>query len=150
MTQRRMLTGDTPADNSPWPLGRFGSSTRRIAEPNRMLRVDCQQHAFTTRSEKPDEIRRDTLQIVRDYLAMGLDPEKTAIFLQTGSAISELTYCSRCASYNVMRNPTLKDEIKVKSGRQLSGTPSTPWDKPQTSWHSVPAVPVGEDQFASS
>ena len=73
---------------------------------------------FTTRSEKPDEIRRDTLEIVRDYLAMGLDPEKTAIFLQTEvPAISELTYLfAMLLPYNrVMRNPTLKDEIKVKN-----------------------------------
>ena len=50
-------------------------------------------HAFTTRSEHPAEIRRDCFEIVRDYLAMGIDPNRSTIFLQTEvPAIAELTY----------------------------------------------------------
>ena len=55
---------------------------------------------------------------VRDYLAMGLDPERSVIFLQSEvPAIAELTFLfAMLVPFNrVMRNPTLKDEIKVKN-----------------------------------
>ena len=72
MTQRRMLTGDTPTGQL--HLGHWVGSVRRRVELQ--SQAECfvliaNMHAFTTRSEKPDEIRLDTLQIVRDYLAMG-------------------------------------------------------------------------------
>ena len=154
MTQRRMLTGDTPTGQL--HLGHWVGSVRRRVELQ--SQAECfvliaNMHAFTTRSEKPDEIRRDTLQIVRDYLAMGLDPEKTAIFLQTEvPAISELTYLfAMLLPYNrVMRNPTLKDEIKVKNlGDNYSfGFPL--YAVGQTAdilAFRAHAVPVGEDQI---
>jgi len=74
-------------------------------------------HAFTTRADKPEDIRRDTIAIVKDYLAMGIDPERSTIFLQSEiPAIHELTFLfAMLLPFNrVMRNPTLKDEIKVK------------------------------------
>lgn len=154
MTQRRMLTGDTPTGQL--HLGHWVGSVRRRVELQ--SQAECfvliaNMHAFTTRSEKHDEIRRDTLQIVRDYLAMGLDPEKTAIFLQTEvPAISELTYLfAMLLPYNrVMRNPTLKDEIKVKNlGDNYSfGFPL--YAVGQTAdilAFRAHAVPVGEDQI---
>jgi tryptophanyl-tRNA synthetase len=154
MTQRRMLTGDTPTGQL--HLGHWVGSVRRRVELQ--SQAECfvliaNMHAFTTRSEKHDEIRRDTLQIVRDYLAMGLDPEKTAMFLQTEvPAISELTYLfAMLLPYNrVMRNPTLKDEIKVKNlGDNYSfGFPL--YAVGQTAdilAFRAHAVPVGEDQI---
>ena len=154
MTQRRMLTGDTPTGQL--HLGHWVGSVRRRVELQ--SQAECfvliaNMHAFTTRSDKHDEIRRDTLQIVRDYLAMGLDPEKTAIFLQTEvPAISELTYLfAMLLPYNrVMRNPTLKDEIKVKNlGDNYSfGFPL--YAVGQTAdilAFRAHAVPVGEDQI---
>ena len=154
MTQRRMLTGDTPTGQL--HLGHWVGSVRRRVELQNQAEcfvLIANMHAFTTRSEKPDEIRRDTLQIVRDYLAMGLDPEKTAIFLQTEvPAISELTYLfAMLLPYNrVMRNPTLKDEIKVKNlGDNYSfGFPL--YAVGQTAdilAFRAHAVPVGEDQI---
>ena len=154
MTQRRMLTGDTPTGQL--HLGHWVGSVRRRVELQNQAEcfvLIANMHAFTTRSEKPDEIRRDTLEIVRDYLAMGLDPEKTAIFLQTEvPAISELTYLfAMLLPYNrVMRNPTLKDEIKVKNlGDNYSfGFPL--YAVGQTAdilAFRAHAVPVGEDQI---
>ena len=154
MTQRRMLTGDTPTGQL--HLGHWVGSVRRRVELQ--SQAECfvliaNMHAFTTRSEKPDEIRRDTLQIVRDYLAMGLDPEKTAIFLQTEvPAISELTYLfAMLLPYNrVMHNPTLKDEIKVKNlGDNYSfGFPAVRRGPNRDILaFRAHAVPVGEDQI---
>ena len=154
MTQRRMLTGDTPTGQL--HLGHWVGSVRRRVELQ--SQAECfvliaNMHAFTTRSEKPDEIRRDTLQIVRDYLAMGLDPEKTAIFLQTEvPAISELTYLfAMLLPYNrVMRNPTLKDEIKVKNLGDTYSFGFPLYAVGQTAdilAFRAHAVPVGEDQI---
>ena len=120
MTSRlRMLTGDTPTGRL--HLGHYIGSVKRRVELQE--KYDCfiiiaNMHAFTTRAERAAEIRSDCLEIVRDYLAMGLDPQKSAIFLQTEvPAIAELTYLfAMLVPFNrVMRNPTLKDEIKVKN-----------------------------------
>src|SRR3569832_1136886 len=74
-------------------------------------------HAFTTRAEKPDDIRRDTLEIVKDWIAVGIDPERSTVGIQTEiPASAELTwYFAMLLPFNrVMRNPTLKAEIEVK------------------------------------
>ena len=77
MTQRRMLTGDTPTGQL--HLGHWVGSVRRRVELQ--SQAECfvliaNMHAFTTRAEKPDDIRSDTLEIVRDHLAMGIDPNE--------------------------------------------------------------------------
>jgi len=109
-------------------------------------------HAYTTRSNYPDEIHEDTLEIVRDYLAMGIDPTKAAITLQSEiPAIAELTFLfAMLLPFNrVMRNPTLKEEIKIKGlgdnysfGFPLYAVGQTA-DILAFRAHSVP---VGEDQ----
>ena len=78
----RILTGDTPTGQL--HLGHWVGSVKRRVELQHTH--DCyfilaNLHAFTTRADKPAEIRRDTLEIVRDYLAMGIDPAKATIFL---------------------------------------------------------------------
>ena len=110
-------------------------------------------HAFTTQSEHTDEIRSDTLEIVRDYLAMGIDPNKAVITLQSETpAIAELTFLfAMLLPFNrVMRNPTLKEEIKIKGlGDNYSfGFPL--YAVGQTAdilAFRAHAVPVGEDQI---
>ena len=114
----RILTGDTPTGQL--HLGHYVGSVRRrveLQDSHECYFLLANMHAFTTRADKPQEIRRDTLEIVRDYLAMGIDPAKSAIFLQTEiPAIAELTYFfAMLLPFNrVMRNPTLKDEIRIK------------------------------------
>ena len=115
---RRVLTGDTPTGQL--HLGHYVGSVRRrveMQESHTCYFLIANMHAFTTRADDPESIRRDSLEIVRDWLAMGIDPERSAMFLQTEvPAISELTYLfAMLLPFNrVMRNPTLKDEIKVK------------------------------------
>ena len=74
-------------------------------------------HALTTRAEDTAGIRRDTIEIVRDWLAVGIDPKKATLFVQSEvPAIAELTwYFAMLLGYGrLMQNPTLKDEIVVK------------------------------------
>ena len=89
-----ILTGDTPTGQL--HLGHFVGSVRRrleLQDTHECYFLLANMHAFTTHSEHTDEIRSDTLEIVRDYLAMGIDPNKAVITLQSETpAIAELTF----------------------------------------------------------
>jgi tryptophanyl-tRNA synthetase len=152
-TKPVILTGDTPTGQL--HLGHYVGSVKRrveLQDTHECYFIIANLHAFTTRADKPDEIRRDCLEIVRDYLAMGIDPRKSSIFLQSEvPAISELTFLfAMLLPFNrVMRNPTLKDEIKVKGlGENYSfGFPL--YAVGQTAdilSFRAQSVPVGEDQ----
>lgn len=150
----RILTGDTPTGRL--HLGHYvGSLENRVALQDA---YDCffivaNKHAFTTRAERPAQIRESVIEIVTDYLAAGIDPERSAVFVQSEvPAIDELTFFfSMLLPFNrVMRNPTLKDEIRDK---QLGD--AYPFGFPLYAVGQVadilafrPAlVPVGEDQL---
>jgi len=114
----RLLTGDTPTGRL--HLGHWvGSVENRV---HLQKEYDCyfiiaNMHAFTTRMDKPEEIRQSVIDIATDYLAVGIDPKKSTIFIQSEiPAISELTFFfSMLLSYpRVLRNPTIKDEIRDK------------------------------------
>ncbi len=114
----RLLTGDTPTGRL--HLGHWvGSLENRVQMQHD---YDCyfiiaNVHAFTTRADKPAEIHQSVMDILMDYLAAGIDPKKSTIFLQSEvPAIAELTYfLSMLIPYTrVMRNPTIKDEIRDK------------------------------------
>jgi tryptophanyl-tRNA synthetase len=114
----RILTGDTPTGRL--HLGHWvGSVERRVQLQDD---YDCyfllaNMHAFTTRADKPRDIRQDTLEIVKDWLAAGIDPRRSTIVLQTEvPAIAELTwFFAMLLSFNdVMGNPTLKEELENK------------------------------------
>jgi len=155
MSKREViLTGDTPTGQL--HLGHYAGSVKRrleLQETHECFFLLANMHAFTTRASEPAEIRSDTLEIVRDYLAMGIDPEKSVIFLQSETpAIAELTFLfSMLLPFNrVMRNPTLKEEIKVKNlGENYSfGFPL--YAVGQTAdilAFRAHSVPVGEDQI---
>jgi tryptophanyl-tRNA synthetase len=118
-TKPRILTGDTPTSTG-LHLGHFvGSLENRLKLQDE---YDCyfliaNVHAFTTLSEKPADIRANTIGIVKDWLAVGLDPKRSTFVLQSEiPAIAELTFLfAMLISFNkVMRNPTLKTEIETK------------------------------------
>ncbi|MDX2016135.1 MAG: tryptophan--tRNA ligase [Planctomycetota bacterium] len=115
----RILTGDTPTSTG-LHLGHFvGSLENRLALQDS---YDCyfliaNVHAFTTLAEKPADVRANTLGIVKDWLAVGLDPEKSTFVLQSEiPAIAELTFLfAMLLPFNrVMNNPTIKTEIELK------------------------------------
>lgn len=114
----RILTGDTPTGSL--HLGHYvGSLENRIALQDD---YDCyfliaNVHALTTRAERTDEVRRDTLEIVKDWISVGMDPQRSTFVLQSEvPAIAELTwYFAMLLGYGrLMKNPTIKDEIRVK------------------------------------
>ena len=90
----RILTGDTPTGTL--HLGHWVGSVKRrveLQETHECYFLLANIHAYTTRVRTAPEIRRDTIEIVRDYLAMGIDPAKSAIVLQSDvPAIAELTF----------------------------------------------------------
>lgn len=114
----RLLTGDTPTGRM--HLGHWvGSMENRVAMQDE---YDCyfliaNAHAFTTRVDKPVEIRQSTLDIATDNLAVGIDSSKSTLFIESDvPAIFELTALfSMLIPYpRLMRNPTIKDEIRDK------------------------------------
>lgn len=120
MTQSkpRLLTGDTPTGRL--HLGHWvGSLENRV---HMQADYDCyfiiaNVHAFTTRMDKPAEIHQSVIDITLDYLAAGIDPKQSTIFLQSEiPAIAEMTFFfSMLIPYpRLMRNPTIKDEIRDK------------------------------------
>jgi len=154
-TKPRVLTGDTPTGRL--HLGHYvGSVENRVKmqDDYECYWLLANMHAFTTRAEKAADIRQDTLEIVKDWLACGIDPARATIVLQTEvPAIAELSwYFAMLIPFNrVMRNPTLKTEIDSKG---LGDT--YPFGFPmyavgqcadilvfRPEW-----VPVGEDQVA--
>ena len=117
----RLLTGDTPTGRL--HLGHWvGSVESRILLQNE---YECyfllaNAHAFTTRMNQPKAIRQSMLDIVLDYLAVGIDPKKSTIFVETDvPAIFELTafFSMLIPFHRLMRNPTIKDEIRDKELR---------------------------------
>jgi tryptophanyl-tRNA synthetase len=156
MSKARILTGDTPTSTG-LHLGHYvGSLENRLRLQDE---YDCyfliaNVHAFTTLAEKPAEIRANTLGIVKDWLAVGLDPQRSTFVLQSEiPAIAELTFLfAMLIPFNkVMRNPTLKTEIESK---QLGDT--YPFGFPMYAVGQCAdilafrpeLVPVGEDQDA--
>ncbi len=155
LSKKKLLTGDTPTGKL--HLGHWvGSLENRVALQNE---YDCyfliaNPHAFSTKADKPQEIRESVLDIVLDYLSVGIDPKKSCVFLESDiPAIFELaTYFSMIMSYpRLMRNPTIKDEIRDK---QLGDQYSMGF-----LWYPIlqvadilafraDVVPVGEDQAA--
>jgi len=114
----RLLTGDTSTGRL--HLGHWvGSIENRVQMQNQ---YDCyfliaNIQAMTTRMDKPAEVHQNVMEVMLDYLAVGIDPKRSTIFIQSEiAAIAELTvFFSLLVPYpRLMRNPTIKDEIRDK------------------------------------
>jgi tryptophanyl-tRNA synthetase len=114
----RLLTGDTPTGRL--HLGHYvGSIENRLRLQDE---YDCyfliaNKHAFTTRADRPAEVRQSVLDVATDWLACGIDPTRSALVVQSEvPALDELTFFfAMLLPFNrVLRNPTLKEEIRVK------------------------------------
>jgi len=150
----RILTGDTPTGKL--HLGHYvGSIENRLALQNQ---YDCHflianKHAFTTRADRPAEIRQSVIDIATDWLAVGIDPNRSTMFIQSEvPAIDELTFFfAMLIPFNrLMRNPTLAQEIKDKDlgDRYSFGFPMYAVGQVDDILAFRPAlVPVGEDQL---
>ncbi|MDO8503941.1 MAG: tryptophan--tRNA ligase [bacterium] len=116
--KKRILTGDTPTGKL--HLGHYvGTLENRVElqDEYETFIVLADLHALTTLSETPQKIQEYTRQVAIDNLSVGLDPKKVTIFIE--SEIPEIYELAAIFSMYVshsraLRNPTIKDEIKMK------------------------------------
>lgn len=147
------LTGDRPT--GPLHLGHYvGSLQQRIRLQDQytqyVMIADVQ--ALTDNFEHPEKVRANVLQVALDYLAIGLDPKKTTIFIQSMiPEIAELTifYLNLVTVNRLMRNPTVKTEIKQKDLGDTVPAGFLMYPVSQAADITIvkgTLVPVGEDQ----
>jgi tryptophanyl-tRNA synthetase len=152
--KKRILTGDRPT--GPLHLGHYVGSLKNRVE----LQESCEQfvmiadiQALTDNAERPQLVRENVLQVALDYLAVGIDPVKTTIFIQSLiPELPELTlYYLNLVTWNRLKhNPTVKQEI-VQKGYGES-VPAGFMVYPVSQAADITAfkanlVPVGEDQL---
>ncbi|GAB6260578.1 tryptophan--tRNA ligase [Photobacterium sp. R1] len=152
--KERILTGDRPTGSL--HLGHFiGSLQQRIklqhTHEQTILVADLQ--ALTDNGQNPKKISDNILNVVADYLAVGIDPCKTTICLQSAlPALSELTmyYSNLVSIARLERNPTVKNEIHFRGfGKTIpAGFLTYPISQAAdiTAFRAT-QVPVGDDQL---
>ncbi len=152
-----ILTGDRPTGRL--HVGHYvGSLSERVRLQNSgkfdeiyIMIADAQ--ALTDNADHPEKVRKNILQVALDYLACGIDPEKSTIFIQ--SMVPELTeltfyYMNLVTVSRVQRNPTVKAEIKMRNFE--ASIPVGFFTYPISQAADITAfrattVPVGEDQM---
>ena len=152
-----ILTGDRPTGRL--HVGHYvGSLAERVKLQNSGLYDEiyimiADAQALTDNAEHPEKVRQNILQVSLDYLACGLDPAKSNIFIQ--SMVPELTeltfyYMNLVTVARVQRNPTVKSEIKMRNFE--ASIPVGFFCYPISQAADITAfrathVPVGEDQL---
>ena len=152
-----ILTGDRPTGRL--HVGHYvGSLAESVKLQNSGLYDEiyimiADAQALTDNAEHPEKVRQNILQVALDYLACGLDPEKSNIFIQ--SMVPELTeltfyYMNLVTVARVQRNPTVKSEIKQRNFE--ASIPVGFFCYPISQAADITAfrathVPVGEDQL---
>ena len=155
MNKKVILTGDRPTGKL--HIGHYvGSLKKRVELQNSgeyetfIMIADTQ--ALTDNAKNPEKVRNNVLQVALDYLAAGIDPSKTTIFVQSQiPQLPELAmyYANLVSISRLERNPTVKTEIKQKNFGE--GVPSGFVFYPISQAADITAfkathVPVGEDQ----
>ena len=151
---KRILTGDRPT--SALHLGHYvGSLQNRVRLQDEydtyILIADVQ--ALTDNFEHPEKLEANIFEVALDYLAVGLDPEKVKIVVQSMvPELAELTiyFLNLVTTATLERNPTLKEEIKQKNFKH--GLPVGFYTYPISQAADITIfkahlVPVGEDQL---
>lgn len=151
-----ILTGDRPTGRL--HVGHYvGSLRERVAIQNegdcdKIFIMIADAQALTDNAENPQKVRDNIIEVALDYLACGIDPEKSTIFIQ--SMIPELTeltfyYMNLVTVSRLQRNPTVKTEIKMRNFE--ANIPVGFFTYPISQAADITAfkathVPVGEDQ----
>ena len=152
-----VLTGDRPTGRL--HVGHYvGSLSERVKLQNSgnydeiyIMIADAQ--ALTDNAEHPEKVRQNIIQVALDYLACGIDPDKSTIFIQ--SMVPELTeltfyYMNLVTVARVQRNPTVKSEIQMRNFEASIPVGFFCYPISQaadiTAFRAT-AVPVGEDQL---
>lgn len=148
-----VLTGDRTT--GPLHLGHYvGSLENRLAlqRTHRQFLLLADAQALTDHADDPAKIRRNVLEVALDYLAVGIDPAETVVCVQSAlPALAELTllYLNFVTVARLQRNPTIKDEIRLR--RFEGGIPAGFLCYPVAQAADITAfkatvVPVGADQ----
>ena len=155
-----ILTGDRPTGKL--HIGHYvGSLRKRVELQNNgdykeliILIADAQ--ALTDNAGTPQKVRDNVIEVMLDYLAVGLDPKKTTFCIQSAiTALPELTayYMNLVTLPRVLRNPTVKSEVKMRgfNDNEESGVPVGFVNYPISQAADITAfkanlVPVGDDQ----
>lgn len=149
-----ILTGDRPSGKL--HLGHYlGSLKNRV-----MFQETCKQfvmiadvQALTDNFENPQKVHDSVFEVMCDYLAVGIDPQKTTIFIQSMiPAIPELTlyYMNLVTVARVGRNPTVKTEMRQKGMEETVSVGFLTYPINQAAditAFKATLVPVGEDQL---
>ncbi|MBM3886608.1 tryptophan--tRNA ligase [Candidatus Dependentiae bacterium] len=113
-----VLTGDRPT--GPLHLGHYVGSLKNrllLQEDHDQFVMIADVQALTDNAENPEKVRASVTEVVLDYLAVGIDPTKSTIFIQSMiPEIAELTvfFLNLVTVARLHHNPTVKDEIKQK------------------------------------
>lgn len=155
MAKEILLTGDRPTGKL--HIGHYiGSLKNRVKLQNSgkydpyIMIADTQ--ALTDNARNPEKIRNSLIQVALDYLAVGLDPKKSTIYVQSQiPALFELTayYMDLVTVARLERNPTVKTEIKQKDFKD--SIPVGFLNYPVSQAADITAfkatvIPVGDDQ----
>ena len=151
-----ILTGDRPTGRL--HIGHYVGSLRRRVELQNSGEFDkifimiADAQALTDNADNPDKIRQNIIEVALDYLAAGLDPEKSTIFIQ--SQVPELCelafyYMNLVTVSRLQRNPTVKTEIQMRNFE--TSIPVGFFTYPISQASDITAfkattVPAGEDQ----
>lgn len=153
-----ILTGDRPTGRL--HLGHFVGSLKRRVELQNSGQFDeiniliADDQALTDNADNPQKIRENIINVVLDYLSVGIDPKKTTICVQSAlPALHALTfyYLNLVTTARLSRNPTVKSEIQMR-GFADEGLPTGFFTYPVSQAADITAfnatvVPVGEDQL---
>lgn len=152
-----ILTGDRPTGRL--HVGHYvGSLKRRVELQNsgefeKIYIMIADAQALTDNADNPDKVRENIIEVALDYLACGLDPAKSTIFIQSMiPQLTELTfyYMNLVTVSRLQRNPTVKNEIKMRNFE--ASIPVGFFNYPISQAADITAfkattVPVGEDQM---
>ncbi len=155
-TEKIILTGDRPTGRL--HIGHYvGSLKRRVELQNsgsydKIFVFIADAQALTDNIDNPEKVRQNVIEVALDYLACGLDPSKSTIFIQ--SQIPELCelsfyYMDLVTVSRLQRNPTVKTEIQMRNFE--SSIPVGFFTYPISQAADITAfkattVPAGEDQ----
>ena len=151
-----ILTGDRPTGRL--HIGHYvGSLRERVRLQNTgkfdeiyIMIADAQ--ALTDNAEHPEKVRSNVMEVALDYLACGIDPEKSTIFIHsTVPELTELTfyYMNLVTLSRLQRNPTVKAEIQLRNFETSIPVGFLTYPISQAAditAFGATAVPVGEDQ----
>ena len=152
-----ILTGDSPTGRL--HIGHYGGSLRRRVQLQNTGDFDeiyimiADAQALTDNFDNPEKVRSNIGEVALDYMAAGLDPEKSTIFIQ--SMIPELTeltfyYMNLVTVSRLQRNPTVKAEITMRNFEASIPAGFLCYPISQTAditAFKATTVPVGEDQL---